>query len=348
MRTRNLSADHNSSPGANCRAGVPPAMGWNPCASRAPAWLAALLFLALAPGVPAADYQRGAMVRVAQIYLSPDAKSAKLADMDRGREVIVLETSGRWLHVEANLSEERTVSGWMLDQGVVRSSTPNGDRILYGEAVDSEDQASRRRGRTGAAQDAMRLYYRTAEYFPTSPLAGEAMYRSADIRWQLERAEVSSRPSAREREAFLREGMNEQYLKEVIKKFPGSKWADLAAFHLIDNKLCGDWQGSSKCPQKESEIYEKYAAEHPQSPAVGEALYDAAWRQSALIEIYKTEEQPKKSEEAKSRAVMLAQKVASQSNAGDWGARAQRLPYLIEQDIPTYGNVTQLGVLLGP
>jgi hypothetical protein len=287
----------------------------------------------------AADYQRGALVRVAQIYLSPDTSSAKLSEMDRGREVIVLEASREWLHVEANLSEERTVTGWMLDQGVVRASTPNGDKILYGEAVDSEDQASRRRGRNGAAQDAMRLYYRTAEYFPTSPLAGEAMYRSADIRWQLEKSDVGSRPSAREREAFLREGMNEQYMKEVIKKFPATKWADLAAFHLIDNKLCGDWQGASKCPEKESEIYEKYAAEHPQSPAAAEALYDAAWRQSALIEIYKTEEEPKKSGEAKARAVALAQRAAS--NPGDWGARAQRLLYLIEQGVPTYGNVTQ-------
>jgi hypothetical protein len=278
---------------------------------------------------------------VAQIYLSPDTSSAKLAEMDRGREVIVLEVSREWLHVEANLSEERTVTGWMLDQGVVRASTPNGDKILFGEAVDSEDQASRRRGRNGAAQDAMRLYYRTAEYFPASPLAGEAMYRSADIRWQLEKSDVGSRPSSREREAFLREGMEEKYMKEVIKKFPGTKWADLAAFHLIDNKLCGDWQGSSKCPVKESEIYEKYAAEHPQSPTAAEALYDAAWRQSALIEIYKTEEEPKKSEEAKARAVALAERAASQSNAGDWGARAQRLLYLIQQGVPTYGNVTQ-------
>ena len=299
--------------------------------------------LALASAVPAAaaKYERGAVVRVAQIYLSPDTSSAKLAEMDRGREIIVLETSREWAHVEANLSEERTVTGWVLDKGVVRASTPNGDKILFGEAVDSEDQASRRHGRNGAAQDAMRLYYCVAEYFPTSPLAGEAMYRSADIRWQLEKLDVSSRPSSREREAYLREGMNEQYMKEVIKKFPGTKWADLAAFHLIDNKLCGDWQGSSKCPVKESEIYEKYATEHPQSPAAAEALYDAAWRWSALIEIYKTEEEPKKSEAARAKAIALAQEIAAQTTSGDWGARAQRLLYLIDQGIPTYGNVTQ-------
>src|SRR5229473_4824897 len=295
-----------------------------------------VLALLLALPAAGADFQRGTVVRVAQVYLSPDVSSAKLAEMDRGREIIVLETTREWVHVEANLSEERTVTGWMLDKGVVRASTPSGDKILFGEAVDSEDQAARRHGRNGAAQDAMRLYYRAAEYFPTSPLAGEAMYRSADIRWQLEKADVSSRPSSRERESYLREGMEEKYMKEVVKKFPSSKWADLAAFHLIDNKLCGDWQGSSKCPAKESEIYEKYAGEHPQSPVAPEALYDAAWRWSALIEIYKTEEDPKKSEEAKAKAIARAQQALSQTGSGDWGARAQRLLYLIDQGVPTY------------
>jgi len=285
-----------------------------------------------------ADVLRGTPIRVGSIYLSPDPSSTKLAEIDRGREVVVLETSRDWLHVEAALTEEKIITGWMLDKGVVRASTPNGDRILFGEAADSEDQAGQRRGRRGAAQDAMRLYYRTAEYFPNSPLAGEAMYRSADIRWQMEKADVMARPSAREKDAWMREGMDDEFMKEVIKKFPGTKWADLAAFHLIDNKLCGDWQASSKCPEKESAIYEKYAEDHPQSPAVAEALYDAAWRQSALIEIYKTETQPKKSEEAKGKALALAQKAVTQFPQSGWGARAQRLLFMIDQNIPTYGN----------
>jgi outer membrane protein assembly factor BamD (BamD/ComL family) len=285
--------------------------------------------------------QRGAMMRVAGIYIAPDSTSAKLADIDRGREVIVLETSRDWLKVEANLTEERTITGWILGKGVVQASTPNGDRILFGEAVDSEDQASQSHGRRGAAQDAMHLYYRVYDLFPNSPIAGEALYRAADIRWQIEKADVMSRPSAHAQEAYLREGMNEDLMRQVIKKFPGSKWADLAAFHLIENKLCGDWQGLSKCPEKEAGIYEKYANEHPQSPAVAEALYDAAWRFSALIEIYKTEEQPKKSEESKSKALALAQKVATQFPQSDWGARAQRLLYLIQQGVPTYGNAEE-------
>jgi outer membrane protein assembly factor BamD (BamD/ComL family) len=288
-----------------------------------------------------AEAQRGTMLRVASIYIAPDATSAKLGELDRGREVIVLETSRDWLKVEANVTEERTITGWIMGKGVVQASTPNGDRILFGEAVDSEDQASQRHGRRGAAQDAMRLYYRVYDIFPNSPIAGESLYRAADIRWQIEKADVSSRPSAHEKEAFLREGMNEDFMREVMKKFPGTKWADLAAFHLIDNKLCGDWQGSSKCPEKEAAIYEKYANEHPQSPALAEALYDAAWRFSALIEIYKTEEQSKKSEQSKTKAISIAQKAATQFPQSDWGARAQRLLYLIEQGVPTYGNVQE-------
>ena len=285
-----------------------------------------------------AETVRGTPIRVCSIYLSPDSGSNKLAEIDRGREVVILETSGGWLHVEAALSEEKVITGWMVNKGIVLGSTPNGDKIVFGEAVNSEDQASQRHGRRGAAQDAMRLYYRTAEYFPTSPLAAEGMYRSADIRWQIDKADVMSRPSAKEKEAYLREGMPEDFMKEVIKKFPGTKWADLAAFHLIENKLCGDWQGSTKCPDKEADMYEKYVNDHPQSPAIVEALYDAAWRRSALIEMYKTEGQTKKSDESRGKAIALAQKAVTQAPQSDWGTRAQLLLFMIEQNIPTYGN----------
>jgi hypothetical protein len=302
-------------------------------------------------GLTAAE--RATLVREANLYLSPDASSAKLAEVERGRELIILETSRNWIHVEALLGaaraadggeeevSEKTVTGWIMDKGLVRASTPNGDKIVFGEATDSEDQASRRHGRRGADQDAARLYYRVYDYFPSSLLAGEGLYRAADIRWQLEKADVMTRPSAREKESFLRQGMDEQWMKLVIKKFPGTKWADLAAFHLIENKLCGDWQGSSKCPEKESEIYEKYANERPQSPAAAQGLYEAAWRRAALIEIYKTENQEKKSEEAKSRALALAQKLTTQYPQSDWAARGYRLVFLIQQNVPTYGNAIE-------
>src|SRR5271163_3994601 len=264
---------------------------------------------------------RGTLVREAVIYLSPDTSSNKLAQVERGRELILLERSPKWLHVEALLGSNnavdpafvlededqgKTISGWVLDTGLVWASTPNGDRILFGAAVDSEDEASRRHGRRGAAQDASRLYRRIYYIFPTSPIAAEALYRFADIRSQIDKSDMQSRPSARERDPVLREGIIEDSMRQVMKKFPDSKWAQLAAFHLIDNKLCGDWQGASKCPDKEADIYEKYVKDHPESPAAAEALYDAAWRRAALIEIYKTEEQAKKSEQAKGLAIGLA------------------------------------------
>jgi len=105
-----------------------------------------------------AEVVRATTIRVSALYLSPDASSAKLADIDRGREVIYLEASNTWVHVQANITEERTITGWIEGKGLVESTTPDGDKILFGEAVDSEDQASQRNGRRYAAQDAMRLY----------------------------------------------------------------------------------------------------------------------------------------------------------------------------------------------
>src|SRR6185369_4825105 len=213
---------------------------------------------------------------------------------------------------------------------------------LFGEGADSEDEASRRRGRRGAADDAARLYYRVYDLFPASPYAAEALYRAADIRWQIEKIDVMSRPSAREKESFLRQGMNEEMMKMVIKKYPGTKWADSAAFQLIENKLCGDWQGSVKCPDKEADTYEKYAADRPQSPKAVEALYNAAWRRAAMIDMYRSDEQPKKSDESKTKALALTQKILSTtSGQGDWAARAQALQFVLQQDIPTYGNAIQ-------
>jgi outer membrane protein assembly factor BamD (BamD/ComL family) len=288
--------------------------------------------------------ERGIMVRAAQIYLAPDAGSAKIATIERGREVAVLEKSREWIHVLATLaeptetSEGRDVSGWILDKGVVRASTPNGDKVVFGEAVDSEAEASRRRGRKGADKDALRLYYRMSEYFPQSTLAGEALYRAADIRWQIDRTDVLGRPSGRGDPRNRLYGIDEELMKQVIKKFPHTKWAELAAYHLLDNKLCGDWQGESKCPEKEAEVYEKYAGEHPQSPTAPEALYNAAWRRAALVDLYRTEGQSGRVSDAKARASALAQRLIANFPQSDWANRAQTLLYKLDQGVATYGT----------
>src|ERR1700722_4117606 len=282
--------------------------------------LATAVILLPTPTFVFAQAQRGTLVHEESLRVSPSGDAAKLGQAGRGHELIILDTSRDWVHVQAILREARneeglsdeeaeakTISGWIPSKGFVSTTTQDGDKIIFGEAADSEDEASRRRGRRDAAQDAMRLYYRVYDLMPTSPLAAEALYRAADIRWQVERTDIMTRPSARERQAYMRGQMNEEWMKLVLKKYPSTKWADLAAFRLIENKLCGEWEGVAKCPDKEADLYENYAKEHPQSPAAPEALYYAAWRRSALIEIYRTEPNQKKATESKDRALALPQ-----------------------------------------
>jgi hypothetical protein len=298
----------------------------------------------------AADKEHGTVISEVTLFVTPDPQAQKLGRVTRGRDIFLMDHTNvdnkPWAHllavVDVDLEREtmREISGWVPASVVVTTSTPNGDQIIFGEAVDSENQAEQRGGRKNAAQDAMRLYYRLYEYFPSSPLAGEALWRAADIRWQLEKADVRMRPSSREMSPDMRTPMDDQNLKLVIKKFPHTQWADLAAYNLIDNKLCGSWKGETKCPEKESELYEKYAREHPQSPKFAEALFNAAWRQAALVQMYGAQHD-KEQDKARKKAMELAQEVAARSTESDpkladWKPRAMELMYSLQQGIPTY------------
>ena len=309
-----------------------------------------LVFLMLPLTAFGAAPEHGTLVRTATLHVTPGSTSEKLMEVERGRDMVVLERTNMdnkpWAKVYVTVPQQerapREVTGWVLAKGLVSTSTPNGDQIIYGEAVDSENQAEQRGGRKGAAQDAMRLYFRVYDFFPNSPIAGEALWRASDIRWQLEKADILPRPSSMEMDPDLRTPIEDHWMKEVEKKFPHSKWSDLAAYDMIDNKLCGDWKGLAKCPEKESDIYEHYAHEHPQSPKAAEALYNAAWRQAALVDIYRTNNENDKSANARKKALSLAQEITAQyAQQGDWKARALDLVYKLEQNVPVYGNQTE-------
>jgi len=302
--------------------------------------------LAITPAM-AQEKEQGTLINEVGMYVSPDPASQKLATVTRGRDVIlVMERSkmgGRdWAHVlvvtEVDIERQsaRQISGWVPSSAVMTTATPNADQIIFGEAVDSENQSQQRGGRRHADEDAMRLYYRIYEYWPNSPLAGEALWRSSDIRWQREKFDARLRPSSREVDASMREGMDEEFMKLVEKKFPHTKWADLAAYNLLDNKVCGSWKGEIKCPEKESEMYEKYAREHPQSPKAAEALYNAAWRHAAMADMYKANKENDKSEKARRKSMELAQEIATRFADGDWGPQARALLYALQQGLPTY------------
>src|SRR5205807_1091328 len=199
---------------------------------------ALIILLSLAFTAFAADREHGTVIRQTTLYVLPGSSSGRVAQVERGRDVVVLEKTNidnnqPWLKVFVTLVQNednvREITGWLPAKVVVTLSTPNADQIIFGEAADSERQAEERGGRKGAAQDALRLYYRMQELFPNSPLAGEALWRAADIRWQLEKADTMARPSAHSMDPDARNPMDDEFMKQIGKKFPHTKWADLAA-----------------------------------------------------------------------------------------------------------------------
>jgi outer membrane protein assembly factor BamD (BamD/ComL family) len=297
---------------------------------------------------------RATIVRETPLYVSPDKATQKVTRIQEGRELVIAESSGPWIRVFANTDVEEVderdapvfgqetapppVSGWIEARGVVRESTPDGDKVLMGEAASMEILAEDARGPRNAGQTARFLYRRVVEFFPTSPLAAEAAWRAADIRWQFEKADAFKRPSAKERDAYLREQLFEDEMNKVIKNWPHSKQADMAAYAKIDNKLCGDWQGQPKCPEKESEYFEKYAADHPDGPRTAQALYQATYRQAVLGDMYAADGSDKKMDGARDHARGLAKQLASKFPASDYTARAAALVYKFDQGIAVYGS----------
>jgi hypothetical protein len=298
---------------------------------------------------------RATILRITWLYVAPDLTSQKVARVQIGREMVVAEHSGTWMRVYANTdiqlehespdtpligspdSVPPPVSGWIETKGVVLDNTPGGDQVLMGEATNEESLASDPRGPANAAKSARLLYRRVVEMFPNSPLAPEAAWRAADIQWQIQKADSASRPSARERDSYLREQMDEDEMKKVLKFYPRTRQADMAAFELLDNKLCGDWQGQEKCPEKESELYEKYASEFPDGPRTAEALYDATYREAVLVDMFSVDGNNNKANAAKGRAHDLAGRLKDKFPQTDYAGRAAALIFRIDQGIPVYG-----------
>jgi hypothetical protein len=135
----------------------------------------------------------------------------------------------------------------------------------------------------------------------------------------------------------MRDQMEEDEMKKVIKFYPHTRQADLAAFELIDNKLCGDWQGSPKCPEKESEIYEKYAAEYPDGPRTAQALYQAVYREAVLKDMYAADGSDKKADDAHNRAKELLARLRDKFPQSDFTWRAGTLVFKLDQGVPVYG-----------
>ncbi|HEX5234012.1 MAG TPA: hypothetical protein VFW25_01645 [Silvibacterium sp.] len=297
---------------------------------------------------------KATLVRQANLYVQPDESADRVSVITPGREMVIVERSGKWLRVFANIDAPESrqsdmptmegqqevvpLSGWMVDKGVIDVNTQHGDQILFGEAVSEEDAASESHPPPGAAEAARLLYRRVVEMFPRSALTPEAMWRAADIRWQIQKADAATLPSAHEKESYLRERMDDNEMKDVEKYFPHSKWAYFAAYDLIDNKLCGDWQGSEKCPEKEAGIYVKYADENPDSPRAPAALYNAAWRLAAAADMWTADGNSDRAKDDRGHATDLAGRLEGKYLDSVYAARAADLVYKMQSGIPVYGS----------
>ena len=308
----------------------------------------------------AQNYDRAARATVlhdANVYVAADADSQKLSLVTPGHEVVIVERNGPWIKVFANtdvndnadeddrnkpeFGEDANVtpaSGWIRDKGIVGPASAGGDTILFGSAANFEDEATQPHAPKGAAGSAHLLYKRVIEYFPDSPLAAQAAWRSADIRWQLDKLDMSTLPSAKEQEAYLRPQIYDGELKKVMKRYPGTEFAARAAYDLLDNKLCGDWQGLPKCPEMETGLYTKYAQQFPDSPKAPEALYNAVYRQGVAVTMYTVQEDRKRSDEAAKRTQALAEDLKSRYPKSDYAARAASIAFRVAQGIPIYGS----------
>ncbi len=330
-------------------------------------FLAAILFLPAATVWPqsraqqrADQYDKAARATVlhdANVYVAADADAQKISLVTPGHEVVIVERKGPWVKVFANtdvaddaneddankpeFGEDPNVtpaSGWIRDKGILGPPTVGGDVILFGSAANFEDEAEHPHAPKGAANAAHLLYRRVVEYFPASPLAADAAWRSADIRWQLDKLDISTLPSAKEQEAYLRPQLYEGELKKVMKLYPGTRFAALAAYDLLDNKLCGDWQGLPKCPEMEASLYQKYAQQFPESPKAAEALYNAVYRQGVTVTMYTVQEDRKRAAAAAQRTQALAQELNDRYPKTDYAARGTSIAFRVAQGIAIYGT----------
>jgi hypothetical protein len=71
-------------------------------------------------------------------------------------------------------------------------------------------------------------------------------------------------------------------------------------------------------------------------------MYDAAYRQAALVDLYKTNNAEQKLiDAATANAKQFAQRAIDKNPQSDWAYRSRTLIYMVDQKMPVYGNAVQ-------
>jgi len=284
-----------------------------------------------APAVPDGPVAptKAVSIRLGKIYLNPDPQSAVVGELRPGNDVAILEQSHGFAHVFVQ------ATGWVPDRGLVLLSDPNGPEVLFGAAVALERRAESTGGGTIVARDAGRLYYRIYDDFPNSALAGEALYRAADVGWQLDLRDL---PVARD--PSERRFPDTDLLRKVESKFSGTEWAARAAFTLlVTHSDCGEWLQKPKCVDKEIDVYRDYLKKYPASPLYAEAWYELTYREAAAAAVWEAagpHRDPGKAAARHAAAMADAAALRQRFPNTDWGAQAALLTYQLQQGIPVY------------
>jgi len=291
------------------------------------ALLAAFLAAKGAAGQSAVTLQKSVALVAAPIYLSPDPASAHVGAVRPGEAVGVQSSAGNFVQVFTG------VSGWMRNQGLVRLNNPQAPELIFGAAVGLEDQAESSAGQQQAALDAARLYLAIYDNFPQANRAAEALYRGAEIRWEISLDEMPKRRTPSERQF-----PNHDELRRVIGKYPATPWAAWAAYQLlIEHFTCGDWVSKPECVGKEADTYHDYVKKYPNGPATARAAYDAVYREAIAWTLYSATGPHHDSGKAAEYQRAVASDAAAMSRlytGTDWAAQAGFVAYTVGEGMP--------------
>ncbi len=287
--------------------------------------LRALALCLAAVGVaPAAPAERAVVTNNQRLYREARVESKAVGRITVGEEALVTGREGAL--IEVTLPDR---VGWTLANGlVVVESNPRASGLLYDAAhtVAQEDSPE-------AWRSAARLFRKAASLTPDGPYTPEALWRAAELTWRADLREIG--PAA---------GSNvEKDLAALGRRYPKTSVAARAAFLLLRNTLCDDWDGTPGCPESEIGLISDYVGRHPGSPNGAEARYAIAYRHAALVEIYLQQGQPhfsaEKAVEHKTKAGEAVAALAHQEGGTDWAARGERLLWSLENNLGVFSGI---------
>lgn len=286
-----------------------------------------LALAALAPAQGAVPLHKAVALEPATIYLNPDTSSAPVGAVRPGMEVGIQSSSGNFVQVFTG------VSGWMPNRGLARLDDPAAPEAIFGDAVELESLAENQSGENQAALDAARLYLALYSDFPANPRAAEALYRGADIHWQLKLSEEPVRRTPSER--FF---PDDSELRRVVSKFPDTPFAARAAYSLlIEHFTCGNWNEKPQCVEKEAHTYQDYVKKYPRGPMSAEAAFDALYREAIAWTLYNspgTLHDQGKAADFRRQVARDAAALQADFHGTDWAARAAFVAFQVAEGTP--------------